>query len=208
MNRRLVVAGLLATVAAALVTGAFVLDPAGGGDGGPAERDARMVPAPGSNVKAHGRVVVDGATWYLTSFEDLDGNYCLAEHYPGGGVGTGCASPKELFARSALWAGAGSTQDPGETGRWAKAWVSGRAAPVVERLELTLSDCSRIPVRLDADRVFLHVMSAEQLRRSTLPARLTAFGADGTKVESLAVDLGPSGPWSTPFPSEPQKPCR
>ena len=208
-RRRLVLVGVLVACAVAALAGrVFGSGSASGGNRDQKDRAERMVPAPGSPVEVHGRVVVDGATWYVTTFHDLDGELCIAEHIPGGGVGTGCAKESTLFARGPLNMTVSASQNSGETGRWARVWMSGFAAPSVTAVEVTSSDCSRIPLHVDEYGIFFHVVPSARLRDNVLPERLDALGSRGRKLGSIPVDLSRSGPWSTPDPATAAGRCR
>jgi hypothetical protein len=69
--------------------------------------------------------------------------------------------------------------------------VWGFASPDVANVELRLTNCTALPLQIDAGRIFLHVFGAAALQAGVGPRELIAYGNDGTVISRQQVALPP-----------------
>jgi hypothetical protein len=148
--------------------------------------------APNSIEKPHPSPKVDGQTWGLRSYENVDGDVCLSHDVPGEAVGTGCVPRKKLFARGPLVAYPGARQIAANYPKteWDNMWVYGAAHPQVANLKLVNMDCSTESLQLDGDGVFNHVVGAAQIRDGVIPYKLIASDARGQVLAERTIAIG------------------
>ena len=185
MKRNLLIL-LLAAGAAAAVFGVTRALSATHSAGPPA-----MEPAAGATPTFHARSDVDGKGWYVKTYENEAGQLCLFQGVSGEGEGGTCLDRRSIFSDGPLRVYYGSSQNPGNTTTWDRAWVWGIASQRVAKLELVLTDCTVVPLHPDAAGIFQHVLPAKLLHAGVLPARLVAQSADGTTLSSESVRLDP-----------------
>ena len=137
--------------------------------------------AAGTASLTHHRQNVDGQAWSVTSFTNELGQVCAGERVPNdggeGGQGLTCRDPQSLYSDGPLVYFVGTRQLPGHLASWDNAWVWGWASPVVSRLDLQLTDCTVIPLGIDASRIFLHVLGSATLSARIGPNALLAYDA-------------------------------
>jgi hypothetical protein len=153
-----------------------------------------MQPAPGASPTFHARAVVDGKEWRVKTYENSAGQLCLFQGASGEGEGGTCLDRRSIFSAGPVRLYYGSSQNPGNTTTWDRAWVWGVASPRVAKLELVLTNCAVIPLHTDAAGIFQHVLPARLLHTGALPAKLVARGADGAPLSSENVALEPALP--------------
>ncbi len=142
-------------------------------------------PALGARVREHFPTFVDGGRWSLRSFENQIGEVCAGENHPGGGQGLACRDPETMFADRPLVYFSGKQRLSPDTASWDNAWVWGWTSPDVARLELRLSNCTRLPLAINNERLFFHVIGKGLLLQGVTPAQIIAYNALG---EQLAVE--------------------
>jgi hypothetical protein len=200
MRPILVVAGLAATIAAALfllvthsssppAQAAFIAK----------RMDTRL--ATGGVPQVHAREVVDGQPWSVKSFTNPEGQICAGETVPNdggeGGQGLTCRDPNSMFSNGPLVYFVGSRQLPGPSHlkAWDNVWIWGWAAGQVATVDLQLTNCRAIRLPIDSGRIFFHVFGAETIHGGLGPQNLIARAADGTVLETAQTPLDPA---STP----------
>ena len=92
-----------------------------------------------------------------------------------------CGYPARLAPRPVL-VSAGSRPGPGGADRPADTVVYGMVSPRVRELRLQLSDCSVMPLSVDARPLFLAFLSRAKLAKGVSPLNLTATLASGRSV--------------------------
>jgi hypothetical protein len=180
----LVAAGVVAAIFGA--TGAF--------SGTHRTEPTAMQPAPGVSPTFHARAVVDGKEWRVKTYENSAGQLCLFQGASGDGEGGTCLDRRSIFSAGPVRVYYGSSQNPGNTATWDRAWVWGVVSERVTKLELVLTNCAVVPLHPDAAGVFQHVFPARLLHAGVLPGRLVARGAEGATLSSENVQLEPALP--------------
>jgi hypothetical protein len=188
-GRRVVVAAVVIVAAGAAIAVSSNRVLAGGGGtpdvlappelgSGTAGFRVNDTPANGETPREHARRVVDGKTWSIKTFTNEGGQLCAGERVVGisGAVGQGltCRDPATLFANGPLVFFVGRQRAADAGPHWDNIWVWGWAAETVSDVELVMSDCSRIALRIDRARLFFHVVNAAQARRDVAPIRIVA----------------------------------
>lgn len=188
MKRNLLIVLAAAGLAAAALGVTRALS--GTGPGPP----AAMQPAAGAAPTFHAITVVDGKEWRIKTYENAAGQLCLFQGASGEGEGGTCLDRNSIFSAGPVRAYYGSSQNPGNTTRWDRAWVFGLASPRVAKLELVLTNCATIPLHVDAAGIFQHVLPASLLHTGVLPAKLVARDATGATLNAQSVRLEPALP--------------
>jgi hypothetical protein len=136
----------------------------------------------------HLETTYEGQSFAVLTYVAPDGRLCIAERL-GGGTGYGCFERGELFRDGPVWfSGPGAMQsERGDPTLWDRMWFSGLAQPEVARLEVVMTDCSRRPVPLDGDGVFLFAVPPADLHAPLWPYRLLAFGREGAVVDTKRI---------------------
>jgi hypothetical protein len=183
---------LIVLVVGGLAAAAFGVTRALSGTG-PAP-PAAMQPAAGTAPTLHARTVVDGKEWRIKTYENAAGELCLFQGASGEGEGGTCLDRNSIFRAGPVRVYYGSSQNPGNTTTWDRAWVFGLASPRVAKLELVLTNCAAVPLQADAAGVFQHVFPATLLHAGVLPTKLVARDATGTILSSESVKLDPALP--------------
>jgi hypothetical protein len=145
--------------------------------------------APDSPITIHGRTVVDGAEWMVKTYHNVDGQLCVVQTVPGEGEGGTCLEESTLFARGPILLFSGSRQNEGNTQTWDNAWVWGFVSPSVTNLDLVSTNCTKIPLHVDSQGVFLHVVASGPLHRGDWPYKIVAEGLAGEIIASEVVKL-------------------
>ena len=149
--------------------------------------------ATGEVKKRYFTHVVDGRAWSLVRFVNELGQVCAGERRSTAdgewGQGLSCRDPATLFARAPLTYFVGSERESNTSPQWETAWVWGWASPDVRRLELVMSDCSRVALAVNSDRLFFHVIGSASLRAGLAPTRLDAYDASGARVADEPAPL-------------------
>jgi hypothetical protein len=153
-----------------------------------------MQPAARSSPTLHARSVVDGKEWHVKTYENAAGQLCLFQGASGEGEGGTCLDRRSIFSTGPMRVYYGSSQNPGNTTTWDRAWVWGLASEQVAKLELVLTNCAVVQLDPDAAGVFQHVLPAKLLHAGVLPAKLIARDRNGTTVSSESVHLEPALP--------------
>ncbi len=143
------------------------------------------IPALGVKISEHFPTFVDGGRWSLTSFKNQIGEVCAGENHPGGGQSLACRDPETMFADRSLVYFSGKQRLSPDAASWDNAWVWGWASPDVARLELRLSNCTRLPLAINNERLFFYVIGKGLLSQGVTPAQIIAYNAPG---EQLAVE--------------------
>jgi hypothetical protein len=156
----------------------------------PAE-PAAMQPAAGAAPTFHARTVVDGKEWLIKTYDNAAGQLCLFQGASGEGEGGTCLDRNSIFSAGPVRAYYGSSQNPGNTTTWDRAWIWGLASPRVVKLELVLTNCAIIPLHPDAAGIFQHVLPANLLHAGVLPAKLVARDSNGTTLSAQSIHLDP-----------------
>jgi hypothetical protein len=202
MRTRTLVAAIALAAAATIVAGASALSlgsKQAEATPPPYERVDRT-PAPNEKPVRHFQTTVDGQPWGLLSFTNTRGQFCAGETVPNdggdGGQGLSCRDPETLFADHALVYFVGARQLGADAAHWANVWVWGFASPAIERLELRLTDCSVVPLRIDEQRLFFHVFGrGEIVGRAVGPQELIAYNHSGAVLDREETPLSaPTGP--------------
>lgn len=121
---------------------------------------------------------IDNESWSVTSFENELGQWCAGETVTGAKVESSrrCIDPQTAFAKTPLVFSVGSRRLSENLPTWSQVWVLGWASPSVSKLELVISSCRTVPVRVNTDRrVFFHVLPARPRRvrsRADSPCRV------------------------------------
>ena len=160
-----------------------------------------MEPARGVSPTFHARAVVDGKEWRVKTYENSAGQLCLFQGASGEGEGGTCLDRRSIFSAGPVRVYYGSSQNPGNTTTWDRAWIWGVASPRVAKLEVVLTNCAVIPLHADASGIFQHVLPARLLHTGVLPAKLVARDADGAPLSSESIALEPT------LPSAPTASC-
>jgi hypothetical protein len=150
-----------------------------------------MQPARGVSPTFHARAVVDGKEWRVKTYENSAGQLCLFQGASGEGEGGTCLDRRSIFSAGPVRVYYGSSQNPGNTTTWDRAWVWGLVSERVAKLELVLTNCAVVPLHPDAAGVFQHVLPARLLHAGVLPGRLVARDAEGATLSSENVELEP-----------------
>jgi len=183
----LLIAAVAAVLLAARLAGARMHD----ASPGPLPRDA-FDPSLGTNVEVHLAQVATDGNWSVTSFTNDLGMSCSAISVPGHGPSTECADPGSEFSDSPVVVHSGFAQVVGgspQTPRLQWVWGTVRPGSPIDRLELTLSDCTREPLALDDD-YFLYVFSPAQVSAGLGAQTVTALNASGGTLAT--ADARPS----------------
>lgn len=137
--------------------------------------------------------VVDGQTWSLVRFVNELGQICAGERRTTAagdwGQGLSCRDPGTLFEREPLTYFVGSQRESDTSPTWDNAWVWGWAAPNVRGLNLIMSDCSRVSLVVNFERLFFHVIGSASLRAGVAPLRLEAYDASGARIADKPAPL-------------------
>lgn len=198
-SKRILIAAVITCTACAAILAVleFGVGSPAASAAGPAYQRMDTTPAPGSAKLSHAAQVVDGQPWSLTSFTNTDGQLCAGEKVPNdggdGGQGLACRDQATLFANGPLVYFVGARQLPGDLAHWANAWVWGFASPQVARLDLQLTNCNTVPVTIDSQGLFFHVLDRGSIRGGVGPQALLAYGADGTLLAKQATPLTAPG---------------
>jgi hypothetical protein len=150
-----------------------------------------MLPAAGVSPTIHARSLADGKEWRVKTYENSAGQLCLFQGASGEGEGGTCLDRRSIFSAGPVRVYYGSSQNPGNTATWDRAWVWGVASPRIAKLELVLTNCAVVPLHADASGIFQHVLPARLLHSGALPAKLVARDADGATLSSENVALEP-----------------
>lgn len=153
-----------------------------------------MQPAPGASPMFHARAVADGKEWRVKTYENSAGQLCLFQGASGEGEGGTCLDRRSIFSAGPVRVYYGSSQNPGNTATWDRAWVWGLVSERVAKLELVLTNCAVVPLHPDAAGIFQHVLPARLLHAGVLPGRLVARDAEGATLSSENVELEPALP--------------
>jgi len=181
------VAAVAAVLLAARLAGARMHD----ASPAPLPRDA-FDPSLGTNVEVHLAEVATDGDWSVTSFTNDLGMSCSAISVPGHGPSTECADPGSEFSDSPVVVHSGFAQVVGgtpQTPRLQWVWGTVRAGSGIDRLELTLTDCTHQPLEFD-DGYFLYVFSPAQVSAGVNAQTVTALDASGGAVAT--ADARPS----------------
>lgn len=200
MRKKIIILALAGGLLAVVVGGSRFLATSAGAEA-IAQSQARMnvTPAAGVARQTHLRQIVDGQAWSLTSFTNQVGQTCAGEKVPNdggdGGQGLACRDRSTLFANSPLVYFVGARQLPGDSTRWANAWVWGWASPQVSRLELQLNNCTAIPLAVDDQGLFFKVFGSATIHSGLGPQQLIAYNAAGAVIDSQPTPVSaPSSP--------------
>jgi hypothetical protein len=155
---------------------------------------AAMRPAAGASPTFHARAMVGGKEWRVRTYENAAGQLCLFQGASGEGDGGTCLDRSSIFSAGPVRAYYGSSQNPGNTTTWDRAWVWGLASERVAKLELVLTNCAVVPLHADAAGIFQHVLPAELLHAGVLPAKLVARDGNGATLSSESIRLEPALP--------------
>lgn len=185
---------LFLLVAGALFAGLLAAHFASAVGNEPGPTQGEFDPALGHNRADHFVQTLADGQWSLTSFTNDLGEVCSGITVPGHGLGVGCIDAAAEFSASPLVVHAGSSQSPGgDSRRWHNYWVWGHAqTSVVNKLQLTLTDCTRVPLPMDGG-YFLYVFSPSQIDQNVGPQSVTALAADGSAITTQAATIDPPG---------------
>ena len=139
-------------------------------------------------------VPVDGQRWSLKTYRDAEGQLCVAETVPGEGVGTACGyTADRMFANGRnIHYSLGARQRPEQRNdrtKWDNVSIWGFVHPSVKRLELLLTNCQRLPLHVNADGMYFHVVGQGMLHRQVWPHALIGYGASGDVLASETLPL-------------------
>lgn len=156
--------------------------------------------APDSSPVAHGRTLLANRVWSITTYRNRRGDLCGGVALPAEGQGSSCYDRKTLFRDGPVWAAWGGRQpEGGDLTRWDVVWIEGFAAPSVRNLELIATDCSRTPIAVDRDGVFLHLIPGQRLDSGEWPYELVAYGTDGKALGRRRIAV------TAPRPGDPRE---
>lgn len=159
--------------------------------------DPRITPAIGETKVLHVPMTIEGKNWWVKTYRNRLGNFCFDENVPGEGVGSACLADSEsLFTGSQkIYVTVGARQNEGspDLTRWDNVWIDGFAAPAIRRLEIVNADCTRTPVNLDSDGVFLTVFTVNDLYSGAWPIEMIGYGPAGNVVSTAALNLSVPG---------------
>lgn len=195
MRTRTKVIAVATMASAATVLALSVAQAIGGGSpaSDQAPLDPRITPAVGETKTLHVPTRVEGRLWWVKTYRNRHGNFCFDENVPGEGVGSAClAASESLFtSKRKIYVTVGARQHENslDLTRWDDVWIDGFAAPSIARLEIVNADCTRTPVNLDSDGVFLTVYTANDLYSGAWPVEMIGFGPAGNVVATAAVNL-------------------
>ena len=157
----------------------------------------------GVAARAFSETTYDGFLTAVDLYKDTKGRTCLASRFGTRSDGTGvqyeCFYDYELFQgprpddpRQPIDIfGPASAQEPNrvdyDATNWDKMWFYGLTVPDVVRVTVVMTDCSKRPVQLDAQRfegkgVFLYVVARRDLRARVWPHKLVAEDATGAVI--------------------------
>jgi hypothetical protein len=152
-------------------------------------RGAPTEPAADAPITAHAKTFVGGEVWKIVSYRSRSGMLCAGVTWPGEGQAMGCATRARLFARGPVSVEVGSRQAPGQFLTWQNIVVNGIAdVDVVERIELTSTDCSTRDIAMDSNGFFLDVTTTGSIASGVWPYQIHAFNANGELVQSIRVE--------------------
>jgi hypothetical protein len=140
------------------------------------------------------RARIDARVWSFGSYRNAAGQQCMLEVVPGEGHGWGCQDRATMFAKGPLFVNWGSAQAPGparDRAHWDAAWVEGFAVAPVVSVELVLSNCAVIPLRVGSDGAFLGVVGEDAMHGNSAPFLVRGRDASGVVVSTTVVKLGP-----------------
>ncbi len=156
----------------------------------PVQRPTRLDTRPATRVDQHVPSSVDGRLWSVQTFRNAADELCLFLLMPEGDKSGTCYANQDLSEAGPILVRAGARQNPGNRSSWNSVWVWGLTSPEVKSLTLVRSDCTRVPVRLDRDHVFLHVVPIAQVDSGIAPYRLIAVNDAEEVLGNVLVKLG------------------
>jgi hypothetical protein len=186
--RQIVTIGLATIIVGTALFFAFGRAASSSGSAFPAGQMNRT-PIAGSTAKVTHATLVGSSGWSMKSFTNERGEFCAGPTGPAeDGRGTGqaltCRDRTTLFNDHDLVYFVGAQRAPGKLATWDNLVVWGFASPKIQRLELQLTNCATIPLRVDADRLFLHAFGASTIHGGVGPQQLIGYDATGAVVDS------------------------
>jgi hypothetical protein len=181
-----------AIILAAVVGLATAVAMAGQGQAEPTSRLLDRFEAQGPKI-THAAPTVDGGVWLSQSFINRLGDFCLSRQIPGELTAADCTPDRAgLLKGRNVYAlhGARVVSSPVRKLEWDNMWVQGLVSPTVASVEIVNMDCSRTSIPFDADGVFIHVVSSEEIRQDDVPYKLIARSLTGEIVHEQSVDAG------------------
>jgi hypothetical protein len=152
---------------------------------------------------AHGRTQFDGETWSLTTWRNGANEVCSGVDVPGEGHERSCTAEDQLFVDWPIRLARGARE---KTNGWHSVWLEGLASPSVQAIQVVTADCKRLPIEIDADGAFFHLISGAAAAASKWPIRVEAHDARGAVVYSarvLVTSPDPGAPFVADQPSCP-----
>lgn len=161
--------------------------------------DPELAHAPGELPVAHQRLWLGRRVSSLMTYRGAGGDLCVIEDMPPEGGIFHCLDRRRLFRDGAVYVESVSSQIlPGNGDGWDLVWVWGIRSSRVTSLEMILSDCSKKPMSVDRDGVFLVVVGPRLLRKGIQPDTLVGRRGDRTIVFRRRVRIAPPNETKTP----------
>lgn len=135
---------------------------------------------------AHGRTEFDGDVWSITTWRNAAHQFCFGTNVPGEGHSQECMAADDLFAERPIRIGRGAQQ---EGSGWKVVWVEGVVAPSVRSVLMMTAECEKVPIHVDGDGVFFHLISGAAAVGGQWPVRVDAIDGTGAVVTSTRLPI-------------------